>query len=79
LTRWKDWLWTEWAALATASIIAGCWVYDEFVNRPAPDRTVRVVLLSTSLLVISLIAAALIRGWSALARRFSAARIERSL
>jgi len=34
LTRAERWLWTEWAALATASIIAGCWVYDEL--SPAP-------------------------------------------
>jgi hypothetical protein len=38
LTRWKDWLWTEWAVLASASIIAGCWILDEFVSRPARDR-----------------------------------------
>ena len=53
LTRWRTWLWTEWAALACAAIIAGCWFYDEFVARPALDRTVRVVLLGTWLLVIA--------------------------
>jgi hypothetical protein len=64
------WLWTEWAALACAAIIAGCWLFDEFVARPALDRTVRVALLGTSLLVIAAIAGGVIWVCSALERRF---------
>ncbi len=70
LSRWRSWLWTEWAALVCAAIIAGCWIYDEFVARPALDRTVRVVLLGTSLLVIVMLAVIMIWAWSALRRRF---------
>ena len=69
LTRRRIWLWTEWAALASASIIAGCWVYDEFVARPALDRTVRVALLGAWLLAIAVLAAVLIRVWRSLQRR----------
>ena len=42
------WLWTEWATVLSAAIIAGCWIYDEFVARPALDQTVRVALLGTA-------------------------------
>jgi hypothetical protein len=56
LTRWRYWLWTEWAALATASIMAGFWLYDEFVARPALDRMVHVMLLGAWLFVIAIIA-----------------------
>jgi hypothetical protein len=70
LTRWRGWLRTEWAALLSAAIIAGCWIYDEFVARPALDRTVRVALLGTSLLLLAMFAVVMICAWSALARRF---------
>jgi hypothetical protein len=68
--RWRAWLWTEWAAAACAAVIAACWVYDEFVARPALDRTVRVVLLGTWLLAIAMIAGVGIFGWRAIGRRF---------
>jgi hypothetical protein len=69
-SQWRNWLWTEWTTLGCGAIIAGCWVYDEFVARPALDRTVRVTLLGTSLLVIAFIAGVLIWGWSALRLRY---------
>jgi hypothetical protein len=56
LTRWRYWLWTEWTALAAASIIAGLWLYDEFVARPALVRTVHAVLLGAWLFLIAIIA-----------------------
>jgi hypothetical protein len=67
--RWRHWLWTEWAALGAAAIIAGCWVYDEFVARPALEKTVRIALLGIWLLALAVIAAALIRAWSVVAER----------
>ena len=73
LTRWRFWLWTEWAALAAASIMACFWLYDEFVARPALDRTVRVMLLGTWLLVIAIIAGVSIFIWGAISRRFGLA------
>jgi hypothetical protein len=69
VARWRRWLWTEWAAFLSASIIAGCWVYDEFVARPAPDRTVRVTVLAIWLLVIAIVAAVALFVGSAIARR----------
>jgi hypothetical protein len=72
LTRWQAWLWTEWAVLVCAAIIAGCWIYDEFVARPALDRTVRITLLGTWLLVTAVMPALLIWVWSSLGRRFHA-------
>ena len=70
LKRWRLWLWTEWAAVLFAGIIAGCWAFDEFFARPALDRTVRVVLLGTWLLVLAVVAAGGIWAWSRLGRRF---------
>ncbi len=70
LSRWRDWLWTEWAASACATVFAGCWAYDEFVCAPALDRTVRAVLLGTWLLVLAVVAAGAIWAWSRLGRRF---------
>jgi hypothetical protein len=70
LVRWRMWLWTEWAAIGCAGIIGGCWFYDEFVARPALDRSVRVALLGTSLLVIAAISGGVIWGCSALEHRF---------
>ena len=67
--RWRRWLWTEWAAYLSAVIIAGCWIYDEFVARPALDRTVRVALLGSWLIVIALVAGVLIWAWPAVKRR----------
>jgi hypothetical protein len=66
--RWRAWLWTEWAALACAAVIAGCWVYDEFVARPALDWSVRVALLSTWLLSLGVLAGIGIWGMKRLAR-----------
>jgi hypothetical protein len=66
----RRWLWTEWAAVVFASIIAGCWFYDEFFARPALDGTVRVALLVAWLLAIASIAAISIRLWRAIERRF---------
>jgi hypothetical protein len=71
LTRWKDWLWTEWAAFATALIIAGCWIYDEFVARPALDPTVRAVFLCTWVLALAVMAGGAIWVWSRVWRRFT--------
>jgi hypothetical protein len=68
--RWRAWLWTEWAAAACAAVIGGCWVYDEFVARPALDWTVRVVLLGTWLLANAMIAGVGILVWSGIGRRF---------
>ena len=67
--RWRRWLWTERAAFLSAAIIAGCWVYDEFLGRPALDRTVRVALLGPWLFGLALIAGLLIWAWSAIRRR----------
>jgi len=67
--RGRHWLWTEWAAFVLASIIAGCWCYDELVARPALDGTVRVALLATWLLAIGAIAGISIRLWRAFERR----------
>jgi hypothetical protein len=69
-SRWRAWLWTEWAAAACGAVFAGCWVYDEFVARPALDRTVRVVLLGAWLVVLALVVAGGIWFWSRLGRRF---------
>ena len=70
VTHWREWLWTEWAAFVSAAIIAGCWVYDEFVARPALDRTVHLVLLGTWLLALGLIAGVSLWAWTAVSRRF---------
>ncbi len=67
--RWRRWLWTEWAAFLSALVIAGCWIYDEFVARPALDRTVRVTVLATGLLVIAIVAAVVLFVGSVIARR----------
>ncbi len=74
-TRWRSWLWTEWASLVCAAIIASCWIYDEFVARPALDRTVRVVLLGTSLPLLAVIGGLLIWAFSAVSRRRRPLRI----
>jgi hypothetical protein len=68
-TRWRNWLWTEWAAVLSAAIFGGCWIYDEFVARPALDRTVRVAMLGTSLLLLAVVAGVLMWVGSALRRR----------
>jgi hypothetical protein len=67
--RWRHWLWPDWAALGSAAIIAGCWVYDEFVARPALDKTVRIALLGAWLLALAAMAAALIWAWSVFGKR----------
>jgi hypothetical protein len=69
-SRWKKWLWTEWAAAVCATVFAACWIHDEFVERPALDGTVRRVLLGSSLFVIAIAAGSLIWVWSRFARRF---------
>jgi hypothetical protein len=69
-SRWKEWLWTEWAAAVCATVFAACWIHDEFVERPALDWTVRLVLLGSSLFVIAIAAGSLIWFWSRFARRF---------
>jgi hypothetical protein len=68
-SRWREWLWTEWAASACSAVIAVCWVYDEFVARPALDRTVRVVLMGAWLLVLAVAAGVGIWVWSRSRRR----------
>jgi hypothetical protein len=70
LKRWRHWLWTEWAAFIPALVIAGCWVYNELVVRPALDQTARVVFLCTWILAIAVMAAGGICIWSRLGRRF---------
>jgi hypothetical protein len=70
VTRTRHWLWTEWAAFLSASIIAGCWLYDELVARPALDRTVRVMLLGAWLLALAFVAWVSISVWAVIARRF---------
>ena len=75
-TRWRLWLWTEWATVLSAAIIAGCWIYDEFVARPALDRTVRVALLGTALLVLAIIAWIMTWAFTALSQRRRSLRIE---
>ncbi len=67
--RWRAWLWTEWAAVLFAGIIAGCWIFDEFFARPALDRTVRVTLLGAWLLLIASVAGGGIGVWTRLVRR----------
>ncbi len=69
VTRWRHWLWTEWASFVSAAIIAGCWIGDEFYFRPALDRTVRITLLGASLVVMALIAGASIFACAAFSRR----------
>ncbi len=68
--RWREWVWTEWAAAACAAVIVACWVYDEFVARPALDWTVRVVLLGAWLLVLGVVAGVGIWACSRFGRRF---------
>ena len=74
-SRWKKWLWTEWAAAACATVLAACWIHDEFVERPALDWTVRIVLLGSSLFVTAAAAEILILGWSKLAGRIWAGEV----
>jgi hypothetical protein len=69
-SRWKEWLWTEWSAAVCATVFAACWIRDEFVERPALDWTVRLVLLGSSLSVIAIAAGSLILVWSRFTRRF---------
>jgi hypothetical protein len=69
MNRGRGWLWTERAAFGLASFFACCWVYDEFVVRPAFDRTERVIFLATWLIVLGLAAGALIRAWAAFGSR----------
>jgi hypothetical protein len=68
-SRWKEWLWTEWSAAVCATVLAACWIIDEFVERPALDWTVRIILLGSSLFVIAAAAAGLTWVSSRLARR----------
>jgi hypothetical protein len=68
--RWRHWLWTEWTAFVSALIISGCWVYDEFVSRPALDRAARVVFLCTWIFVLAATAGGGIWVWRRLGRRF---------
>jgi hypothetical protein len=68
--RWRSWLWTEWAAFASAVIIAACWLYGELVVRPALDRTARVVFLCAWILVLAATAGGGIWAWSRIERRF---------
>jgi hypothetical protein len=71
VTRGRRWLWTEWAAFGTATVLACCWAYDEFVARPAFDRTERVIALGIWLVVLGAAAWGLIFFGTALARRLS--------
>jgi hypothetical protein len=68
-SRCKEWLWTEWVAAICGTVFAACWIHDEFVERPALDWTVRLVLLGSSLFVIAIAAGSLIWVWSRFARR----------
>ena len=69
LNRGRQWLWTEWAAFALATVLAFCWAYDEFVARPAFDRPARVIALGTWLLVLALLGWLLIVAWAVFRRR----------
>ena len=69
VNRGRRWLWTEWAAVALATVLAFCWAYDEFVARPAFDRPARVIALGTWLLVLALLGWLLIVAWAVFRHR----------
>jgi hypothetical protein len=69
VTRGHRWIWTEWGSFAVAFVLGCCWGYDEFVARPAFDRTARVVALGTWLIVIASLAGILIAAWAAFRQR----------
>jgi hypothetical protein len=69
VNRGRRWLWTEWAALTLATVLACCWAYDEFVARPAFDRPVRVIALGTWLLAMALLGWLLIVAWAVFRHR----------
>jgi hypothetical protein len=69
VTRGQRWIWTEWVSFAVAFGVGCCWAYDEFVARPAFNRTARVVVLSTWLIVIASLAGTLIAAWAAFRQR----------
>jgi hypothetical protein len=58
--RRRDWYWTEWAALASATLLAVCWAYGEIALRPALDWPVRMTLLGTWLLALAALARLLV-------------------
>jgi hypothetical protein len=70
--RDHKWLWTEWAAFASACVLASASIADEFIARPAFDRSTRVIALGAYLVVLALLGALFAAGSAALARRMAA-------
>jgi hypothetical protein len=72
--RGRRWVWTEWAAFAAASVLACCWVYNEFAGRPSFDWTARMVVLGTWLVVLGVSAGFVNYAWARLGRVRARAR-----
>ncbi|MFI5456939.1 MAG: hypothetical protein ACHRXM_15950 [Isosphaerales bacterium] len=68
-------LWTEWASFACAILLGCCWAHDEFAIRPAFDRTARVIVLGTWLLLLGISAGLLIWAWASFGRALSWGRL----
>jgi len=68
-------LWTEWTAFACAILVGCCWVYDEFVIRPAFDRIARAIVLATWLLLLGISAGLLIWAWATFRRALYRGRL----